>query len=254
MTGCNQLSAANFDPAVTQWDQSCYYVLKVLGVCLLFKDAEVLENKSFTLSYSVEGQNWVFYHDFIPDFYYQTREQLFNLKAQDQFRHNTGAYGVYHDSNIKPFFIDVIFTAGEEILLETVNWISSVLEDSSDASNVEGEFFTLTHISIWNSQQHTGRIALKDIFKDLQYDTSRKTNGQWSFNDFRNIVALRSTQFIKDLFNDYALDLNMVDDKPWYERELLQDKYMVVRFEFDNSQQKQVLLHDTFIQAIKAKR
>jgi len=260
MDGCNQLSAANYNPSVTNWDYSCDYVLKVNGVCYLFKDVEDMEDNSFTLSFSVEGGNWVFFHDFIPDFYFHTREKLQNLKDQKTYQHNEGDYGVYYgqgpgeESVVKPFFIDVVFNAGEELILETVNWVSSVLEDSSDASTVGSEWNTLTHISIWNSQQHTGRIALQDIFQDLQYDTSRNLNGEWSFNDFRNIVTTRGTQFLLDLFNDYALEPTMTSTKAWYEKELIQDKYIIVRFEFDNSLQKQLLLHEVSVQAIKAKR
>jgi hypothetical protein len=260
MAGCNQLSADNFDPTASSWDHSsCYYVLKVLGWCLLFKDPE-MEDKSFTLSYSEEAKNWVFFHDFVPDFYINTRDKLYNVKDQNFYVHNEGAYGSYHQDNsqdeliTKPFFIDIVFKADEELTLESVNWVSSVLDDKQDLSPVGNEWNTLTHISIWNSQQHTGRIALKDVFKDLQYETSRNLNGKWSFNDFRNVVTTRGTQFIKDLFNDYTVDSSMVSDKVWYEKELLQDKYMIVRFEFDNSQQKQLLLHETSIQAIKSKR
>lgn len=257
--GCTQLSAANYDPNASTWDYTCFYVLKVNGVCYLFQDIVSRVDKSFTLSFSMEGDNWVFFHDFIPDFYFHTREKLFNSRYIFQYTHNEGPYGYYHDqqfddgASVKPFFIDVIFNADEELILETVNWVSSVLEDSSDASTVGSEWNTLTHISIWNSQQHTGRIALQDVFQDLQYDTSRNLNGEWSFNDFRNILVGRGFQFINDLFSDYSLRSGN-SEKAWYEQELIQDKYIVVRFEFDNIQQKQLLLHDTSIQAIKAKR
>jgi hypothetical protein len=46
----------------------------------------------------------------------------------------------------------------------------------------------------------------------------------------------------------------MTSTKDWYDAELLQDKYFVVRFEFDNTLQKQLILHETAVQAIKAKR
>lgn len=257
--GCIQLSANNYNSNAYVWDYSCKYVLKKGSTCMLFEDVDDMVDKSFTLSFSIEANNWVFFHDFIPDFYFHTREKLFNSKHIFQYEHNKGNYGWYHDQHfqstpeVKPFFIDIVFNAEEDLLLETVNWISSVLEDSSDASTIGSEWNTLTHISIWNSQQHTGRIALQDVFKDLQYETSRNTRGQWSFNDFRNIVLTRGSQFINDLFSDYSL-VAVTGEKSWYEKELIQDKYFIVRFEFDNTLQKQLSLHDTTIQAIKAKR
>jgi hypothetical protein len=262
--GCNQTTAVNFAPNATSWDHSCIYLMKLsfpnsnsqTEYCLAFEDL-ALENtvdKSFTMSYSVKDGAWVFFHDYIPDFYFHTREALFALKDNALYKTNAGPVGKYFTDTVNPFFIDVVFKADGELLLETVNWVSSVLEDSSDASTVGSEWNTLTHISIWNSQQHSGKISLQDVFADLQYQTSRKTDGKWSFNDFRNIVTDRGTTFIKDLFNNYRLDPAMASTKDWYEAELLQDKYFVIRFEFDNLQKKQLILHDTTVQAQKALR
>jgi hypothetical protein len=223
-----------------------------------------MEERNFTLSYSLEAQNWVFFHDYIPGFYFHTREKLYNLKRQEFYEHNLkDTYGSFYPSpegaddapnEVKPCFIDVVFRTDGEYLLETVNWISSVLENKVDTHDRDSEWNTLTHISIWNSQQHTGRIPLNSIFTDLQYRTSRGLNGSWSMNDFRNILNTRGVQFLNDLFKDYALDSAYAANKPWYDAELLQDKYMVVRFEFDNSMQKQLILHDLSVQGQKTSR
>lgn len=265
MNGCNHITAQNYDPNVTMWDHSCQYLLQVqvpnplTGVlepfCLLFEDVQGYEDKSFTMSWSVRGESWVFFHDYIPDFYFHTREQLFNSKEGNRlYQHHQGPPGIFYDETPRPFFIDIIFRTDSDILLEAVQWASSVLEDRSDLSSRDSEWQTLTHISVWNSQQHTGRIALQDVFKDLQYQTSRLTKGNWSFNDFRNIIGQRGIQFLQDLFQDYALDPTAVTSRPWYDTELMQDKYMCVRFEFDNTVSKLVTLHDTSIVAQKTNR
>jgi hypothetical protein len=268
-SGCTQLNAVNYNPAAQIWDYSCIYIYKIWDKdsesfkCIAFKDvpADQLEDKSFTMSYSLEGQNWVFFHDYIPNFYFHTRDHLLNLKRQEFYRHNEkDTYGKYHVSTDditlerKSFFIDVVFKNDTEFLLETINWISSVLENRTDTHDKGSEWNTLTHISAWNSQQHTGRIALSSVFTDLQYKTSRSTNGEWSLNDFRNIVTQRGSQFILDLFNNYNVDPTMVTTKEWYDAEVLQDKFVVVRFEFDNSTQKQVILHDLSVQGQKTVR
>jgi hypothetical protein len=265
-SGCTHITANNFDPNATDWGHNCLYVIKTRATngltgekesfCLLLEDISEYEEKSFTASYSIQGGSWVFFHDYVPDYYFHTREQLFmSSKGRDFFETHKGNPGVFLNQNVtKPFFIDVVFKTDSDILLESVNWVSSVLNDTSDNSSKDSEWKTLTHISIWNSQQHTGRIVLQEVFKNLQMETSRLTQGHWSFNDFRNILQSRGTQFIKDLFEDYALVSNTVGNKPWYEKELLQDKYMVIRFEFDNSQKKQVILHDLSVKAQKTNR
>ena len=201
-------------------------------------------------------KNWIFYHDYIPDFYFHTREQLWSLKDQGLYKHNSGPYGVYYNQkDIRPFFIDLVFSSDSDLILETVQWITEVINQNVENSETELEWNTLTHISIWNSQQHSGRVALQDVFKNLKYQTHRRTQGQWSFDDFRNVLKDRGVKFLLDIFNDYALDLSKVDSyKSWYKKEILEDKYFVIRFEFDNSLNKQLILHDTTITAIKSDR
>jgi len=258
MLGCTNIYAENYNPAATQDDGSCVILFKHKDQCLEFSSYPdtLLTDKSFTLSYSVEGKSWVFFHDYIPDFYYHTREQLWSVKDQELFKHNAGPYGSFYNPNDKKsFLIDVVFQAGSDLILETVQWITEVIQESADNSENELEWSTLTHISIWNSQQHTGRIVLKDIFENLQYKTHRRTQGQWSFNDFRNILKERGTKFLLDIFNNYALDATQIDpNKPWYEKEIMEDKYFVIRFEFDNTINKQLILHDTTVEAIKSDR
>lgn len=249
LAGCTQPSAANYNPNATVWDRSCDYLFRVGENCLLFKDVTDVIDQSFTLSFSVEGNNWVFFHDFIPDFYFHTREKIFNVKNQEMFEHNSGDYGKYYEDAPKSFFIDVVFKAGEDAILETVNWISTVLDNRTD-----NEWDTLTHISVWNSQQHSGRIPLEKLFQDLQYDDTRRTNGQWSFNNFRNALLTRGSAFLQSIFKDFNVNQNQIGDNPWYEKDLLQDKYFVVRFEFDNSLNTNILIHDVKVQAIKSKR
>lgn len=253
MLGCTNPAATNYNPAATEEDHSCLYSIPdKVGVARKFRDYQALEDTSFTLSYSIEGKGWVFFHDYIPDFYFHTREQLWTAKNKFIYKHNSGSPGRYYGET-KPFFVDMVFKSDSNLLLETVNWITETLSPSVDNSSVESEWETITHISIWNSQQHSGRIALNKL-SYLQAPTNRKTKGEWSFNDFRNVLAQRGTQFLMSLFNDYALIQGAVAEKGWYDRELLEDKYFVIRFETDNISGKQVILHQTNIQALKSDR
>lgn len=253
MQGCLNPNAINYNPLATEDDHSCQYVLTGKGgATYLFSDYKELRRTSFTLSYSIEGNAWVFFHDYLPDFYFHTREQLWTLKGNGIYKHNAGKPGVYYDGEPKPFFIDVVFKSDSDLLLETVQWITENLKDSIDLSGNDQEWDTFTHISIWNSQQHSGRIALRDLpAPDQPY---RKTQGEWTFNDFRNVLGTRGVQFLLDIFYDYALDTTQTADKGFYDQEMLEDKYFVVRFEFDNQSGNQMLLHQTNIQAIKSDR
>lgn len=251
MVGCTNPNAVNYNPAATSEDYSCLYLFKHNGTCHLFKDFLPLatDDKSFTLSYSLLSNAWVFFHDYIPDFYIHVRDSLYALKDNTILKFNEGNPGLFFDRlNPKPFFIDIIFAADGDMLLESVQWVSEYLADTEHAFN------TLTHIAIWNSTQHTGRIALDQIFKNLQYDKMRRTKGAWNFDKIRDIIKTEDMQFLGNVFSDYALDITQTADLPWYRAKLLQDKWFCVRFEFDNRSAAQLVLHDTTATAQKTTR
>lgn len=207
-------------------------------------------NNSFTLSYSILSESWVFFHDYLPNMYFHTREQLWCVNSNSVFKFNAGPYGRYIDGTVKPFYIDVVFKQDKDMILNTVNWVSEVITGSVANTDVENEFNTLTHITIWNGLQHTGRIALAQVFKDLQYNNDRRTEGEWSFNDFRDLIITRGVQFLDTILNGYALlPDTTTTSKSWYDKGLMHDKYFVVRFEFDNTSGKQLILHETNITA-----
>lgn len=219
--------------------------------CYWFEDIQLAEarNKSFTMSYSLLGKTWVFFHDYIPDMYIHSREKLFNVSNSELYENNANRPGRYHNqSEQKPFFIDVIFQNGFNLILENINWVTEFL----DANNVDYNDKTLSHISIWNSHQHSGRIDLSTETYAKAF-TARNTKGTWSLKDFRNVLIEKNVKFVEDLFSDFLLIPDTADtEQAWYKKELFTDKWFCVRFEFDNSTDNTVILHDTTVQAIKS--
>lgn len=247
--GCMNPSAVNYDPLATEEDYSCIYLKKHDGVCNKFEDVNPMDivDRSFTLSWSITGQGWVFFHDYVPDLYFHTRDKLFLLKDNYFYEANEGSPGSFFDEDdVKPYFIDVVFSSDKDLVLETVNWVTEFLE-----SQTEQVFRTLTHITIWNGNQHTGRIALAALDSGLHYSDKRRTQGEWSFDKFRDILKDNGgAQFLDDLFHDYALDQTQANaNQPWYAKGLLQDKWFCVRFEFDNTSQQTIVLHEVNVQA-----
>lgn len=268
MNGCLNPNAVNYNSNATVEDYSCLYLFKHNGQCLLFKDVlpDKIEDKSFTLSFSVLGNSWVFFHDYFPDMYINTHQYLYSLKDSQFYKHHEGPPGVYYDTIPKAFFIDIIFVTevrrklgqvasdqfkeSGDMLLESVQWVTEFLQNSTDQP-----YKTLTHLSIWNSKQHTGRIPLDQVFTDNQYKEMRRTQGAWSMNDFRDILQTDGSAFLLDLFNNYSLDATKVPQFiPWYQKKMIQDQWFTIRFEFDNTSGQQLILHDMIIQALKTDR
>lgn len=245
--GCTNPAAANYDPAATGDDGSCVYVNKIGSTCYAFSEvpAASLSNKSFTLSWAVEGENWVFFHDYLPDFYFSTREQLYSLKTAKIWKHNLGPHGKYYDTAPSSFFIDIVFNNEDEITLNSVNWLTEVF---STAGVVE-ELTTISHITIWNSYQCSGRIPVTQ-HSALSLTGTRKTVSEFSFNEFRDILKARGGTFLADIFGNYAVDTTKIDNnQAWYDKRLMEDKYFIVRLEFDNTGDKSLSLHASDIDA-----
>jgi len=269
MAGCTNPNAVNFDSAENVEDYSCLYLFKHNGTCHLFKDVqpEEVEDKSFTVSFSMKGNNWIFFHDYFPDMYIHTPDNnLWTLKDNVFYQHNSGEPGVYYDTTPKPFFIDLVFLSEirkslgmvgsdafkqtGDMILNSVQWVSEYLD-----RGVDQPYKTLTHISIWDSYQHTGRVPMDKAFKALKNNTNRRTQGSWSFDKFRDILQSDGSQFLFDLFNDYKLDSTKVPTYiPWYNKKMMQDQWFCVRFEFDNLSGASIQVHDMIIQANKTDR
>lgn len=255
--GCTNPAAVNYDETKSIDDGSCIYLTKVDGVCYAFQDYGGVTDKSFTLSYALEGDNWVFFHDYIPDFYFHTREKLHPVKSSKIYTALAGPAGQYLPDadgvlRKKPFFIDVIFRSAEEMILNSTSWITEVIDRLAGTNE---EFSTLTHITIWNAWQCSSRIPLASVFEALEVENVRKTQSKWSFNEFRDLVATRGATVVGDLFSNFAVNTAALDPgMPWYEKKLMEDNYFVIRFEFDNSADKVVLLHSVDADVTKSMR
>lgn len=240
-TGCTNPKAINYDPASDQDDGSCIYLHHVGGVCYAFEDytGDNLDDQSFTVSYSVEGNAWVFYHDYIPDFYLSTRQQLYSLKNNLIWKHNAGPRGKFYKPTKDSFYVDIVFTFPEDVLLNSVQWMTQVV----DSLNTTHQFKTFTHITVWNDFQCTGRLPISH-YLPLQPEGIKKGLSQFSFNELRDIVSSNGTLVMKSILDGLIPEDSSLDpDLPWYEKPYMHNKYFVIRLEFDNTEDKVVSLH-----------
>jgi hypothetical protein len=233
MLGCIDPIAANYDGAATDPDQSCIYTMSKDGKCLwfreLFQEAEI-RDENLTLSFSVIENNWVFFHDYAPDFYVHTREKLYSLKDRGVYVTNEGPKGNYYGV-VKPFFVDVAIPFGGEMSLSAVHWLSEAADDK-----------TISHITVWNRFQCTGRIPLA-TYEGVIPGNHRYTKGSWSIADLRDISI--TDDFLDTLFNNFAVKTSALNSNlPWYEQALIEDNYVLIRLEFDNSVSEDFRLHD----------
>lgn len=252
--GCTNPAAKNYDPSADQDDGTCVYLVEMNGQCLEFEDAqEIIVDRSFTLSFDFIDKKWSFFHDYFPDYYIHTRKSLYTTKNSKIYEHNKGPRGLYYDQNQEsPFIIDVLFANKETTILNSVNWISEVRaagnrEADDNAPALYNE--TITAITIWNNYQCSGRIMLDKNNPPLLSRNNRNAEQNWHFNDFVNI-AKENTQFLLDIFNNYRVIESEVNrNAAWFKKQPIEGKYFIVRFEFTNTDDKQITLHDVDIDA-----
>lgn len=236
--GATHPAAKNYNPLATVDDGSGFYLRKVGDVCMAFSEISGVRRENITVSYSPVAENWVFFHGYHPDQYIEDRNQLLTVKNNQLYKHNAGPYGLFYEDEPQSFMVDLVLRAERESILSAVHWVSEILLAGKDQ-----ELETFTHITIWNNNQCTGRIPLSTVMEDLEAQV-RKGKGAWSFNDFRDVVINHNLPFLKSIFEDYAVDETAIDvTLPWYEKELLVDDHFIVRLEFSNGTNNQILLH-----------
>ena len=147
---------------------------------------------------------------------------------------------MFYDKDVKKsFYVDVVFSFGEEVFLNSVQFITKILHNIDSVTN----WRSITHISIWNDSQHTGRIAIDNI-KNFVTGTS-KSRSEYSFNEFRDLVKDQTVDILEDIFGDFIPKEGSIDEnKPWYEQAYLQDRFFIVRLEYDNTIDTEVSIHE----------
>lgn len=281
--GCTSPTAKNYDPSATSDDGSCVWLNEVGSTCYEFEQvpANEIADTSFTVSLALnpdtmQPEGWTFFHDYFPDAYVHTRTKLINLKNSVPFYQSAGPKGVYHDSTVHPFFIDVLmaglpalneapyaryqqaYRPYPTLILNSVNWVSEVRNTGNDPAidNQRALYLeTITAITIWNQYETTGRIPLDAGVLGFNPENNRNSQETWNFNGFRNILDNLTDQFIDDIFHDYQVLSGAVNTNlEWWNQRLIEGKYFIIRFEFDNNNNKQITLSDVDAEISKSFR
>ena len=104
---------------------------------------------------------------------------------------------------------------------------------------------TITDIMVYNNHQCSGLINLEE-------NTIRNTEGEWRFNNFRDIVIDVNSPVIN---NDGTINTNNLDfSKLWFEKSNFIGKFIVVRLYMNNMEDNTILIHDVKAQSILANR
>lgn len=205
-------------------------------------------NNSWTLTYALDTESWVSFHDYYPSVMVNTRNILFSSDYKKLYRHNIENkycrfYEVGSSQATYASFIDAVFNTSstQTKVFSTVNWVSKIT--TSSGANLHQQ--TITDLLIYNSYQCSGALDLsiktENNASTLNYNMYNR-EGTWGVNKFRDLVNNTSNPFIDSDLNLISSNIN--NNKPWYEQKRFIDKFIISRFSFDNVSQNSLYLYD----------
>lgn len=200
---------------------------------------------SWTLSYDPTEKQWICYHDYIPDHMFTTVDSvLYGVNGNKVYIHNlltnNAAKGVFYSNTPASSFIDVPCNPdASDKLFTGARWITELYPNTQ----VNGQYnqtlnypTSFTHLTFRTLDHTTGRIQLNynNSFYSQRASNVRSINRTWYFNDIRDIA--KSTGFTLGLYSNFNIDPTKLNTySPWYNKRRFIDKFVICRFEYDNT-------------------
>lgn len=207
----------------------------------------------WTISYNPTKKAWTSWHDYIPSYLFNTLGgELYSVSENGFYLNRGGAKGVYYTTTPASSYIDAPFasdTKNKEDI--AISWVTEVYPntyiDGQPNSTLDYNS-TFTHLTLRSKDHCTGRIALSRFDSIDSYNTSntRVLDRTWYFNDIRDIAIEQG--FTLGFYNNFNIDPTKLNtNMEWYEQRRFIDKYVICRFEYDNTQNKRILFLDANI-------
>jgi len=218
---------------------------------------------SYTLSFTKDINSnpaWISFHDYIPDYLFSSRENLFSFKNGKLYRHNDeSTKGVFYNGEKFSSYVDVTMNSqsvisssnGKRIYNDSSIYLNSIVwhTDFNDSTGVFDPEKTISHLTVRNQYQHSSRIILDYSQLGIVSETnSRNAESKWYCNSFRDLVVNKRLPFIQNIFNNFdEISSNIDSIKPWFEQEQFNNKWFIIRLEYDNEGDYKMVLHSVDI-------
>lgn len=205
---------------------------------------------SLTMSYSIRDNIWICKHNYFPNHIFSTRNKLYFIQnvigTTNKGRiieHNVGNKGEFWNqtSYFKyDTYIDVIFKQPNVIskIFDSVNWKSEII--NSSGVNLKNK--TITNIMVYNSTQCSGVIDINTNTGAWFSPNCTNVQETWKFNNFKDVVKDKTLPFLDS--NNQVLTSNINNNKNWFDKSLFIDKFVIVRFIYDNEDNNDIYISD----------
>lgn len=206
---------------------------------------EMLQDVSYTISYSPVGESWDSFHDYKPDKLFNTRNNLYSFKDGRVYKHNANNKCIYYNNVKHSCFITPVFTT------DTKMFILNNLYLQTDVLNNEGIRLnkTFNRFTLIDSYQGVNTVNLvpfdTNISADANYGiaNTRRVRQGWYVNKFRNKKANELIRNVIQTIDNYEFnDVNISNSLEGIRRFI--DNYVIVILEYDNTEQHDFYIYD----------
>lgn len=205
------------------------------------------EDRSFTLSYNINNNVWIGFHSYKPNYLLSLNNNPICINNNKFYKFNSNnSRGLYFPDEITipdSSYIDVVFTnnPNSDNLFYSLSWISDLYNSNNKALFNE----TISSIWIYNDYQSSVEIDIQRL------NNSRRTGGKWSFNSFLDVLTEESrnsgNSFLIETIEGVDLDLNSVtENQSWHKKKRFIHNHIIVRFKFNNLDNRKLILHEVF--------
>jgi hypothetical protein len=199
---------------------------------------------SFTISYSPDTDGFISFHDYTPDYLFNTRTKIFSIKGSSLYQHNSSSTkATYYDQTVYPSYVEFIYNDLPDVTKHfgAIKWQTELINSSGTSLYDK----TFTKILLYNSYQCSGEISL------INEENIFHSELTWNFNNFYDVIINRSLPF-RDSSGLILSNLNQ--SMSWFKQRRFVDKWTACKLIYSNTDQNTLFLYDVSVLMRKSGR
>jgi len=221
------------------------------------ENTDYFENKSWTVSFSLNTKTWVSWHSYLPLFYLNNQDGFYSLINNKIWKHNIiGRFGRFYDEPASHIIEYVASKDGisvctiESIMIESLarRWDAAINNWFKERNAIFTKLIAYTESQCSGEQiivpkNSESEFYMSDqVVNQLNSIIASRKETFWSINQLRDFVDDYTQPFLSRKWDDlkakYFMDkvINPATinyEKDWFEIQSFRDKYVVVRLIFD---------------------
>jgi len=248
-----------------------------------FEDDELIKNKSFTISLSIQDKAWASFHSYRPNHIWSNNLTFFStvnnvFKADYIWKHNVHNYQTYYDVK-HDFIYDYVAKGSEPIVtkaFDNIEIIGNVYNYDSLTEQWREVFYScFNKLHVYNNTQSSGMFdlfvknpsAYYDVYNDFVNSRTlsvKRNRDIWRINNLRdyseNILGgnttINSTNWLNPDYSsyfttnenmgyiDYVSNANYINEsKNTYELQRFRDKFLNVRLFYKPNEDYKIVIN-----------